>query len=128
MKIAGFGSIISSTYTDKMNVYRHEKSSVADDGTTGIKLKPTLQASNVKCRISFDSKDYPQSDLEASNPINMQIKIFCGPSVDIQKGDRLIVDRLDESGNIIKSYSGIANLPFNFVTHQEVGIVEVGDA
>lgn len=127
MRIASFGSILSSTYTDTMNIYRHI-SIINDDGTKGIEMPKTPIYADVKCRISFENKDYPQSNMEDANPIRLAIKVFCGPEVNVHKGDKLIIKRLDESGNIMMTYEGIANLPFTYTTHKEIEIVKVGDA
>lgn len=127
MKIAAFGPLLTSTYTDNMDIYRHTQVTNAD-GTIGIGIPATPVHSKVKCRLSFESRDYPKSDLEDTNPINLQLKIFCGPYTDIKKGDRLVANRIDENGNVMKSYQGTANLPFIFATHQEVEVVESGDA
>lgn len=127
MKISGFKSIISSTYTDIMDIYRHVEV-MNTDGTSGIQISQMPLYTGIKCRISFENRDASNTISEDTNPINLQIKIFCEPSVDIKKGDKLIVYRNDDNGNIMSSYEGIANLPFVYTTHKEIEITEIGDA
>ena len=127
MKLSSFGKLLAPTYTDKLSINRYTEIENAD-GTIGIGLPETPLYSDVQCRISFQSSDNPESGKEDSNPIYMQMKIFCKPNEDIKKGDILIAERIGDDGEIIATHKGIANLPFKYVTHQEVLITEVGDA
>lgn len=127
MRLSKFSKIMSKMYTDKMEVKRHEEVT-NDDGTTGIQLLTVSKLDNVPCRISFVTKDYPLTSLEDKNPIRLDVKVFCDVDVDIKKGDLLIIDRLDDNGQTITTYKGISNLPYRFVTHQEIELVKVGEA
>ena len=127
MKLSSFGRLLTPTYTDKLSINRYTEIENAD-GTIGMGLPETPLYSDVQCRISFKSNDNPESNKDDSNPIYLQVKIFCSPDVDIQKGDILVADRIGDDGSVIASYKGIANLPFKYVTHQEVLFIEVGDA
>jgi len=127
MKLASFGKLLASTYTDRLSINRYTEIKNAD-GTIGMGLPKTPLYSEVQCRISFKNSDNPESDKDDSNPIYLQVKIFCAPNVDIQKGDILIAEKIGDDGSVIASYKGIANLPFKYVTHQEVLFTEVGDA
>lgn len=127
MKIGAFSSILAFTYTDTMSIYRHQNITNTD-GTSGIIIPEKPLYSQIKCRLSFESRDYPETDLEDSNPIKLQLKVFCEPSIDIQKGDKLIINKLDDYGNIMMTYEGIANLPFVYTTHKEIEIIQTGDA
>lgn len=127
MKLSSFGKLLSSTYTDRLSINRFTEITNLD-GTTGIRMPEEPLYSNVQCRISFNASDNPETTREDSNPIYLQVKIFCAPDVDIQKGDILIAERIGDEGEVIETYKGIANLPFKYVTHQEVLFTEVGDA
>lgn len=127
MKLSGFANCFKQLYTDKFANYRHINSA-QEDGTTGISLEPTPVQSNVSCRISFKNEDNSEPTLEDRNPIYLGLKIFCSSEIDVKKGDKIIVDRLSDSGDILESYSGIANLPKMYTTHQEILLTEVGDA
>ena len=127
MKLSGFGKLLTPTYTDRLSINRHTEIT-NPDGTTGVGVPSTPLYSNVQCRISFQSSDNPESGKDDSNPIYMQMKIFCKPDEDIKKGDILVAERIGDSGEVIETYKGVANLPFKYVTHQEVLITEVGDA
>ena len=127
MKLSGFSKVLNQLYTDKMSVFRYTET-LNDDGTVGTGLVEQPVIEDKPCRISFPSTDNPETTKEDSNPIYLQIKVFCNADLDVKKGDKLIVSRLDDNGNIIKSYKGTANLPLQFVTHKEILLVEVGDA
>lgn len=127
MKLSSFGKLFTSTYTDTLTINRYTEID-NPDGTTGMGLPEEPLYSDVRCRISFSQSDNPESGKEDSNPIYLQVKIFCSPDVDIQKGDALVAQRIGDDSNVIATYEGIANLPFKYVTHQEVLFTEVGDA
>lgn len=127
MKLSSFGKLFTSTYTDRLTINRYTEID-NPDGTTGMGIPEEPLYSDVKCRVSFNQSDNPESGKEDSNPIYLQVKIFCSTDVDIQKGDILVANRIGDDGSVIASYKGIANLPFKYVTHQEVLFAEVGDA
>lgn len=127
MKLSSFGKLLSPTYTDKLSINRFIEVT-NPDGTIGMGLPKEPVYSDVRCRISFNISDNPETTKEDSNPIYLQIKIFCSPNEDIQKGDILVANRIGDDGEVLESYNGIANLPFKYVTHQEVLFTEVGDA
>lgn len=127
MKLASFGSLLALTYTDKMNIYRHT-SQLNSDGTKSTKLIQTALSTDLACRISFTAKDPSESSAEDINPIYLEVKVFCGPKVDVKKGDKLVVHRLDDDGTVLATYTGIVNMPLSFVTHKELHLVEVGNA
>lgn len=127
MKLASFSKILSSTYTDKLTITRRVKIP-NPDGTTGFGYPPIPLYSDKACRISFKESDVPEMGKEDTNPFTMQVKIFGAPELDIQKGDKLVAQKIDESGNVMATYTGTANLPLKYVTHQEVLFDKVGDA
>lgn len=110
-----------------MDIYRYVES-LADDGTTIVIPATNPLYSNVRCRISFNSQDSAESSLEERNPIHLPVKIFCGPETDLRKGDKLIIRRIDDKGNIMHIYNGTVNMPLPYPTHKEAQLVEVGDA
>jgi len=127
MKLSSFGKLITSTYTDKLSINRYTEID-NPDGTIGMGIPEEPLYSDVQCRISFKQSDNPESNKEDTNPIYMQVKIFCNSEVDIKKGDILVAQRIGDDGSILETYNGTANLPFKYVTHQEVLFAEVGDA
>ena len=127
MKIGFVGNMLATMYTDLATIYRHTTTLNAD-GTTSITLTETAVESDIPCRISFTRADSPETSENDSNPIYLETKIFCGAGVDIRKGDKVVAQRIDENGNAVATYTGIANLPFTYITHQEVLLVEVGEA
>lgn len=127
MKLSGFGHILKIMYTDKMSISRCVETENAD-GTTDVSTNEKPVYIDIPCRISFSATDNPESNKEDTNPKYLQIKVFCNPEVDVIKGDKLVVSKLDDNGNVITTYTGTANLPQQFITHKEVLLVEVGDA
>lgn len=127
MKLSGFGKVLVGFYTDRFSIKRKTGKENAD-GTLGTVVPEIPLYSDIKCRVSFSNTDNPDSGREDSNPISLQIKIFCLPEVDVQKGDILTVDKLNDAGAIMKSYFGRANLPLMYTTHLEILIDNVGDA
>lgn len=127
MKLSSFSKLLSPTYTDRLSINRFTEITNSD-GTIGIGMPEEPLYSDVQCRISFNISDNPETTREDSNPIYLQVKIFCAPNVDIQKGDILVAERIGDEGEVIETYNGKANLPFKYVTHQEVLVTEVGDA
>ena len=127
MNLAGFKDLFALTYTDRLSVKRHVEI-INSDGTTGLSLPNTPIYDDVQCRISFNQTDNPEPGKEDSNPIYMQIKLFCAPELDIRKGDSLVAQRLNDDGSVLKTYTGKSNLPLQYASHLEVMMTEVGDA
>lgn len=128
MKLSGFSQILEGLYTDKLNISRFVEV-INTDGTQGVALSKTPIYTDVPCRISFGSTDNPDGATEDKNPERLQLKLFCKADVDIQKGDTITAIRMSDDGKTeLKTYKGTANLPAQFVTHQEVLIMQVGDA
>ena len=128
MKLAFIGSLLSSMYADKLTVKRFTKVT-NPDGTIGMSKAQTEVYIDKNCRISFESEDNSLANKEDTNPKNIQVKIFCDNTLDINKGDTLIVKRMAEDGiTVLATYKGLAGLPSKFVSHQEILMSEVGDA
>lgn len=127
MNLSVFKNAFNLLYTDRMDIYRTiEETSI--DGTTNVVSDANPIYKDIKCRISFSDQDSAETSLEDRNPIHLNVKIFCGPEVDLQKGDKLILNRLNDDGSVMTTYSGIVNLPLVYPTHLEAQIIEVGDA
>jgi len=121
--------ILKKLYEDSLTINRYTKVTNPIDGTTGIELDDIPVITGVPCRISFGDTDNPEKGKEESNPIYMEIKIFCGSDVDIRVGDKLTVKRMGNDGTtILATYTGTANLPHIYISHKEFAITEVGVA
>ncbi len=127
MNLGAFSPILSLLYSDKMAVKRHQ-TATNPDGTTYNAVPDAPLYDDISCRISFSSSDNSETNQEDSNPIRLEIKVFCSPTVDIKKGDIITAKRLSDNGEVLETYTGIANLPFMYVTHQEIRLTQVGDA
>lgn len=122
-----FKNILSSFYTDELEFYGRVKSEKSD-GTTSSKISKEPLQKNIPCRISFESEDNPNNFTEEANPTRLRFKIFCSNEVTISKGDKIVAYKKDGQGNILKTYSGTANLPLVYETHLEIAVDKVGEA
>jgi hypothetical protein len=127
VKISAFASVIKILYSDILIVKRSTQST-DEYGATQDGPDETVY-SNQPCRLSFGSKSEASTDtLPAANKKDATYKIICSPSLLILKGDRIIVNRKDDRGNIMTVYNGIAGLPQKFPSHQEVALTISGEA
>lgn len=118
MKLGKFSGIITSMFTDEMDIYRYEDVT-NEDATTDTKLSETPVQKEVPCRISFSADENPR-DVEVDNvPIRLAPKIFCSLNTNIRAGDYVILRRYNDDGYIVAIYSGNVGLPSVFSTHKE---------
>lgn len=113
-------------YTDTLDIYRFGEVRESDHTTTtDYPATPTHEG--IPCRIS--KKDFDSTLLTGgdSNPTNYQMEIFCGPEVNVKKGDRIVLTKVIEGIRTIE-YEGIAGLPAVYETHQEFLMSHGGDA
>jgi hypothetical protein len=120
-------NIYSTMYTDRFDVIRYEQVE-NDDGTTGLEMQDVPVIQDIPCRISFEKADASHNGKDDSNPIYMDLKIFCAPEHDIEKGDTLVVRRISDIGEVMHIYKGIASLATVYPSHKEIGLTQVGDA
>ena len=127
MKLSSFENTLSVLYLDRFDIHRYDES-LNEDGTVSNlpSADPTL--SDIPCKISYSNSDLAESSREDTNPIEQSIKLFCRPDVQVNKGDMLMVRRMSENGQVVQTFSGTANAPNKFLTHQEIMFTEVGDA
>lgn len=118
MKLAGLGKLFAVLYNDRMDVYRTAKED-NDDTTTSISYEPTPKYTDIPCRLSFSSDDTGSDSEVDRNPVQFNPKLFCGPAVDLQAGDYIVIRRLADNGSVIKTYQGQVALPSWYSTHQE---------
>ena len=76
MKISGFSGIITTMFTDKMDITRYIEVTNSD-GTTETALPATPLYTDVRCRISFVSEESPKDGTVDDNPVKTTPKIFC---------------------------------------------------
>ncbi|MDD4690004.1 MAG: hypothetical protein PHE51_09700 [Eubacteriales bacterium] len=125
--IASFKSIIETGYTDKLTVYDYTTGSNAD-GTTSLVRSTLPKISAAKCRLSFAAKDGSTPTNISSNISFLTFTVFCSPNLSIQKGDYMMISRMDEANNTLRVYIGTASDPLIRVTHQEITLQQIGDA
>lgn len=127
MDLSVFSDLLEGLYTDLLSIQRHVEVS-NEDGTTGIQI--TTVATDIDCRISFQygGRDMARSFEVDRNPIDLSAKVFCDQDVDVRKGDILRVERRGSDQRAFAVYKGIANMPFHYETHQEIEIIQMGDA
>ena len=127
MKLSSFSKLFNTLYTDKFSVYRY-KEVEEDDGSTYIEEQLTPVYDGKNCRISYGSSDNPETNKEDTNPLYLQVKIFCDTEIAVKKGDKIKAQRLSDNGTVLAEYEGIASAPLQYVTHKEFLIVQDGDA
>lgn len=127
VKLSGISNIIAMTYTDRMIVKRFT-SSLNDDGTTNVSESPIPVYEDVPCRLSFTQVDNPESERDDSNPTYLRTQVFCDVSIEVLKGDTLIIHRMQDDGTVLETYEGTANKPYLYPSHQQIQFVQTGDA
>ncbi|HUM41506.1 MAG TPA: hypothetical protein PKI14_00990 [Fervidobacterium sp.] len=118
MRLGDFSGIITTMFTDKMDITRYIEVTNSD-GTTETKLPDNPLYVDVNCRISFVSEESPKDGEVDDNPVKITPKIFCKTTADIQAGDYITVRRFDDDGNIMATFSGQIGLPSIYPTHKE---------
>jgi hypothetical protein len=127
MNLSVFSKFLDPLYKDSMIVQRYAPSTNAD-GTTSINLLDEPIYKDIPCHISTTQADNAESSKDDTNPQFSKVKVFCPPKYHIQKGDRITAAKKQDNGDTLITYTGTANLPLVFVTHQEIELVDVGDA
>ena len=118
MRLGDFSRIIETTFVDKMSITRYEDKENAD-GSTDTVLPDAPLHEEVPCRISFPFDESPKDSDVDNVPVKNVCKIFCKRDTDIRAGDFVTVQRFDDDGNVIATYSGKAGLSSVFITHKE---------
>lgn len=131
MKIGGLKKYLEVLHKDRMFITRPEK--IKDpDGSSRVIIPDTPKYSDVPCRISFGTysdADNPNSQTDVNNPIFQQITIFCDPAVDVKKGDKLLLQKMDDDGNIVETYEGMTgNRPNTYNLNKMILFTQTGDA
>lgn len=119
MRLDAFSGVISTMFTDRMDIARYVDFTNTD-GTTETKLSNNPVYVNVRCRISFIAEETPKDGAVDNIPVKAIPKLFCKNTVDVRAGDYITIRRLDEDGNILATFSGQCGLPSIYPTHQEV--------
>lgn len=127
MNVEKFSGLLNLLYTDLMDVLTYEPV-INADGTTGIQKTTTLKYQNIPCRISLRSPDPSANGSQLVNPIYQGLKVFCGTSLKVEKGDFLEVRRLSDNKAVISRHFGVVNQSMKYPTHQELELVQEGDA
>lgn len=76
--------------------------------------------SNIPCHIAFTSTDNPDPTSVDTKPIIQSINIHLPLWVDIKNNDFIIAKRMDESGNLLMTYSGRCGNPIVSQGRQKV--------
>lgn len=122
IKFGKFGAMLGLLYKDTFSCSYKPKIK-NDDGTTGYSDVDFFTVVNGCCKISSVKEDTSKTDDVAYNLVDKEVKVFCNPSLDVKKGNTIIAARLDDNGNVIQEFVGIANKPNKYATHQEIIVV-----
>ena len=104
------GEAMQAFDTDKMDIARRQTIE-NPDGTTGETSINVPIYTDVPCHISFESVDNPDPNTAETRPIIKALKISCNTDIDLQNGDLITANKLDNSGNTIESYIGVVGEP-----------------
>lgn len=104
-------SIFGALHKDKMTISRYEE--VKKDGIT--RFEDIEKYTNIACRLSKEKL----SNLGDGNipVVTIAHKIFTGPSIDIHKGDKIVLT--EKSGRV---YKFIAGESFPYDSHLEIDV------
>lgn len=118
MKLGAFAGIITTMFSDKMDITRYiDKEN--EDGSTETALSDAPIYTDVPCRISFSSDENPGDTDIDNTPVKLSPKIFCKVDADLRTGDHITVRRLNDNNEVIATYSGKVGMPAVFVSHKE---------
>lgn len=128
VRLSVASKVLSKLYTDKLHVYRHTEV-LNEDGTTSVDKDLSQVLTDIPCRISHQQLDSSDTFTEVANVREVEIKVFCNTTVEVRKGDKLVVERVDDvDGTVLQSFTGYASQPFKFASHQEIVLSESGVA
>ena len=117
-------------YSDRMDITSAQED-IDEDGATVNGYPGTPQQKDIPCRISLSSKDAPKGKEELYNKVETYPIIFCSPAVTVKAGDKIVVRRLDNEGNVYETYEGmlaISGKSNKYETHQEFILSMKGEA
>lgn len=112
----------SLMYKDRMEVYRLGLT-MGEDFTVSNEQSVQHIYTKIPCKISLNYQDLPEEDSLLINPTNQHIGIFCDPSYDIRKGDKIKAYVLDDHGNVLDTYTDYAGRPEKHTSHQQFALV-----
>lgn len=130
LSFKNLGKLYELLYRDRMDITSVQETT-DEDGATVNGYPNVPQQVDVPCRISFSSKDTPKETGELYNKVETYPIIFCSPSVNVKAGDKIVVRRLDDEGNVYETYEGmlaISGRSNKYETHQEFALSMKGDA
>lgn len=104
------GEAMTAFDTDKIDIARRQEI-INPDGTTGETDIDTPIYTNIACHISFDNIDNPDPNTAQTRPIIKALTINCPIDIDLQNGDFITAYKLDITGNVIETYSGVIGEP-----------------
>ena len=117
-------------YRDRMDITSVQEGT-DEDGATVNDYPNTPQQQDVPCRISLSSKDAPKEPGDLYNKVETYPVIFCSPTVAVKGGDKIVVRRLDDEGNVYETFEGmlaISGRSNKYETHQEFVLSMKGEA
>ena len=118
MKLGAFSGIITTMFTDKMDITRYVEQE-NPDGTTETALPDIPLYTDISCRISFVSEESPKDGAVDDTPVKSIPKVFCKIDADVQAGDYITLRRIGDGGNVVATFSGQIGLPSIYPTHTE---------
>ena len=118
MRLGGFRGIITTTFTDRMDVKRYEDIE-NEDGSTSTVLLEDVFLTGIPCRLSFYYEEQAHDDKLLETRVEMTPKIFYRIEDKLMAGDVVTVTRYDSFGNALGYYEGKLGKPLLFETHTQ---------
>lgn len=110
-------------YKDRMDVYRFSVQPNNEYSYDNVENAVPVYT-GIPCKISNNFKDLPEEDSFMINPTNQHISVFCEPSYNILKGDKLVLHRMDDLGNEVETLTEFAGKPNREISHLEISLVD----
>lgn len=122
MNLSKYSKYLNILHTDTLTIKRYIEVN-NDDGTTDVVLSDKEELKDIPCRLSTvkeDEHNFKSIDINSSST---KFKVFCDTSVDIKKGDSVIVNKLVDK-NIVDTIEGLASKPVYYDIGQEFLVIE----
>lgn len=113
---------IDLLHKDRFSIKRY-KEVENDDGTIDVVLKEDPELTDIKCRISKLKEDEDDTKSIDVNNKNNGFKIFCSPSIKVQKGDYIVANKYINN-ELVYTVKGYAGKPLVYHINQEIVLKE----
>lgn len=122
MNLSKYSKYLTNMYNDKLYIKRYIEIE-NEDGSTDVVLDTDSNLNDIACRVSVIREDEHDSKSIDINKENIKYKIFCDPSVEIQKGDVIDI-HIIKNDIVVDKLEGIAGKPIKYDISLEFMLLE----